>query len=215
MYVGRRHIAKLELRQVLAFTCKHCRYATDALVSATGRGQGSSPFFLDNAGAAERAAERAEADARGNLLETLALASCPKCGHRDGRAHAWSIFKAGVAATLLGAGVAAFAYLEDLSRGPVVGLAIAAAAALFAVLQRVRLSAGRRVLFPPVPTKPRVSVPAASLPLPSPPRPPAPHDPYRGPASAPPIRIIETARPLAPSPVAASASPDDGPKLLK
>ena len=94
MYVGRRHVAKVEIQQVLAFVCKHCQYRSDALVSATGRGTGRSPFFLDEAGASERAAERAEADARGNLLETLALASCPKCGRRDGGAHAWSIFKA-------------------------------------------------------------------------------------------------------------------------
>jgi len=216
MYLGRRHAARIELRQVLAFTCKRCKYRCDASVVATGRGDGHSPFFLDNAGAAERAMERAEADGRGNLLETLALARCPQCNARDVGAHAWSIFKAVLATAAVGAGTLAIGWRVAWTGRVVLAVAGALALATFALLQRARVTAARRVTFPPVPTKPRVSVPAASLP---PPGPPAPtrkpeRDPYRAAPAAAAIQPIQTIR-AAVSPVDHAASDVDQPKLLK
>src|SRR4051812_31928236 len=83
MYVGRRHSAKVTLREVLDFTCAKCTHKTQALVTASGTGQGNSPFFLDDSGAQERAMSSADEDAREKLAETLRLATCPKCHARN------------------------------------------------------------------------------------------------------------------------------------
>jgi hypothetical protein len=201
------------------FHCPYCKHACRVWVAARGRGAGTAPFFLDGDSAAARASERAEVDVRDNLLETLSLATCPKCWRRSASAHAWNIVKSAVAAVALAACGFVSGWAADLPMALAVGGAATLGLGVFTALQHKRLTVERRLAFPPS-DRPRVSLPAAALPTPVPAaaRGVAERDPFRSPPGAKPIEAIQVARPAAASPVVAppaDAEPVDGPKLLK
>lgn len=83
MYVGKKYTATKVEHRALEYHCKHCDHTVDVVVAGVGMGQGQSPYFLDNQGAAERAGERAAEDAVKNAELTLKLWPCPRCGKRD------------------------------------------------------------------------------------------------------------------------------------
>ena len=66
MYVGRRHTATIRAKRVMSFRCVHCGHRAKALVVGVGQGQGSSPYFLDESGAKERAISGGESG--GNVI---------------------------------------------------------------------------------------------------------------------------------------------------
>ncbi len=61
--------------------CEKCRAEYHYLLHRTARGEGSSFFFLDNAGAARRSADRAAAKLRRSLDKAVDPVPCPACGH--------------------------------------------------------------------------------------------------------------------------------------
>lgn len=83
MYVGKKYAATRTEHRGLEYHCKHCGHTVDVVVTGVGMGQGQSPFFVDNEGAASRAEERALEDAGKNAELTLKLWPCPRCGKRD------------------------------------------------------------------------------------------------------------------------------------
>lgn len=219
MYVGRRMISTVTVRDILSYTCKHCEFRGEALVTAVGQGQGQSPFFLDNEGAANRASERAERDAREKLVDTIGIATCPSCGKRDASA----VRGAYVWAILLGLGLAAVCwgvfFVLDLERHRPLGLTLraVASAGVFAGVLFLRLravfSADKRVQWTDVPkvkpAKPRQPLPEArAVRAPS-----GPQDPYRAPPASAPIAAIATAKAPAPAPIV-DADPANKPTFL-
>ncbi len=86
MYVGRRHSATVTIKRVLPFHCPHCAHQARALVVGIGQGQGTSPYFLDESGAKQRASSGAERAAEENAALTLKVARCPSCHKRDEQA---------------------------------------------------------------------------------------------------------------------------------
>ena len=209
MYFGRRHSAKITLREVLRFNCKSCGYTADAAVEATGRGQGNSPFFLDESGAEDRAVSSAEEDARNNLVDTLRLATCPKCHKRDAGAVRWAKVKTAVLAIFLGSLTTGamwfFRWGPSFPLQVAAGLAIAAVT--FVIARRRWLTADERVVFPRLrakrdkPTLPPVQQPRRE------------GNPFRESPSVP-IQVIETARPVAAPPIV-PGDPSDKPTFLK
>ncbi len=91
MYVGRQHTAPVATVDNDRFVCIHCKYECDALVTGVGEGTGRSPYFLDNAGARDRARDEAVGEARSNMHWALAGATCPQCGKHDGSAR-WHVY---------------------------------------------------------------------------------------------------------------------------
>jgi hypothetical protein len=83
VYVGNRHTVTATAKRVLLFHCVHCGGEAQAMVVGVGRGQGNSAYFLDEAGAKERASNGAQEAAEVNAALTLSLAVCPGCGRRD------------------------------------------------------------------------------------------------------------------------------------
>jgi hypothetical protein len=62
-------------------TCEGCGFEYLYVLSREGRGAGFSPFFLDRAGAAERAWDEAKADLVVELAAGIDPVPCPRCGH--------------------------------------------------------------------------------------------------------------------------------------
>ena len=60
--------------------CENCSFEYIYLMEATTSGEGTSLLFLDNAGARQRAAERAEAALHENLAQGCEVVPCPQCG---------------------------------------------------------------------------------------------------------------------------------------
>src|SRR5262245_33970381 len=83
MYVGKKYTATARRGFEMHYRCKTCQYERDAFVVGVGTGQGNSPYFMDNDGAAGRAEEAAATDAQKNAELTLKLCPCPRCGRRD------------------------------------------------------------------------------------------------------------------------------------
>jgi hypothetical protein len=83
MYVGNKYTATRTNAFEMEYRCKRCGFTRDCTVVGVGMGQGSSAYFLDNEGAAERAETRAQSDAAKNAELTVKLCPCPKCGARD------------------------------------------------------------------------------------------------------------------------------------
>jgi hypothetical protein len=79
-YFGRRYTTKLtgSIRQ--RASCEKCGSAYTYLVTRQGLGQGTSPYMLDNAGAAERAREAAQRRLNDKLQKAIDPVPCPKCG---------------------------------------------------------------------------------------------------------------------------------------
>jgi hypothetical protein len=214
MYFGRRHSATVTLREVLSYRCKHCAYSSDALVVATGRGEGNSPFLLDESGAADRAMSAAEERARNELVDTLRFVRCPKCHARDETAHRTVEIKAVIYGLLVGIAVYGGMWIGGRSHTASllnVGLSIASAILVFAITRRKWRHVDERVTFGPVRGQPD----PARRPATAPPQRPrsAETDPFRAPPSTPPIAVIETTRPAAPTPVV-PGDPDDKPSFL-
>jgi len=84
MYFGTRHTATRTFEDKRTYSCKACGFKSDAVVLGVGRGEGKSPYFLDESGASGRAAENAHYAAVANIGLTLRLCPCPRCGARDG-----------------------------------------------------------------------------------------------------------------------------------
>lgn len=219
MYVGRRHIATVRLTDILAYTCKHCQYTGEAVVTAVGQGQGQSPFFLDNEGAAMRASERAELAGRENLKETIALASCPSCGKRDGSA----VRAAMIWGVILGLALAAVCWvvffvldLRDHHRPLGVPVRIAASILVLAgvtfVKSRLIRKADKNVAWTGGVRKPPKAKPQPTAPRPVA-RPMIDVDPYRAPPATAPVTAIATAKAPAPAPIIA-ADPENKPSML-
>ncbi|HEU0035188.1 MAG TPA: hypothetical protein VFQ53_31400 [Kofleriaceae bacterium] len=89
MYIGRQYQAKVVTSQHDRFCCVHCQYECEALVTGIGEGSGRSPYFIDNAGASERAHAGALGNAQANMRYALRGAKCPRCGKHDRRVHAY------------------------------------------------------------------------------------------------------------------------------
>lgn len=83
MYVGKQYTETRTNAFEMEFRCVRCGFTSDCTVVGVGMGQGNSAFYLDNEGAAERAANRARKDAAKNAELTLKLCPCPKCRARD------------------------------------------------------------------------------------------------------------------------------------
>lgn len=60
--------------------CEHCRKTFAYLVRRRGQGEGTSPLFLDNEGAQQRAAQLAQRDLRNALDKAVEVVPCPACG---------------------------------------------------------------------------------------------------------------------------------------
>lgn len=84
MYFGTRHTATRTFEDKRTFSCKQCGFKSEAVVLGVGKGEGRSPYFLDEGGASGRALENAHYAAVGNIDLTLRLCPCPRCGARDG-----------------------------------------------------------------------------------------------------------------------------------
>lgn len=83
VYFGRQ-ITVHESRELLAqFVCRSCAHAQYATVVGLGVGSGHSAFFLFGDQVRANAQWSARQAARNNVVETLALATCPSCGFRD------------------------------------------------------------------------------------------------------------------------------------
>ena len=83
MYAGRSYQAQVVTSESTRYQCMHCGFECDAMVTGIGEGSGSSPFFLDNDGARDRARMDASAGASNNMHYALRSATCPKCGKHD------------------------------------------------------------------------------------------------------------------------------------
>ena len=221
MYVGKRHSATVTLSEVRDFTCTKCTYKTQALVSASGRGHGNSPFFLDDSGASERAMSSAEKDARENLAETLRLATCPTCHRRNEAAVRILQLKVAFLALLVFAAVVGIMWLADFvlidarSRSPFgpwlrVPVGCGCALVVFWTSRRKWRTADDRVQFGVVQERPERKPPRSEAPrrvtnL-------AETDPFRSPPSTP-IAVIQTAAPPEPTPIV-PGDPNHQPTLL-
>ncbi len=125
MYVGKRYEVTTATAQSSRFSCMHCNFECDAIVTGVGSGSGSSPYFLDNAGATGRANDEAVGAARENMHFALRAAVCPSCGKRDRRAvwHAYLLaMPRGLGLGLL-VGVAIVAALQGSTTGWKLGIA--------------------------------------------------------------------------------------------
>ena len=107
MYVGRRYEASVVTSEATRFSCMHCNYECDAMVTGIGEGQGRSAYFLDNDGARDRAQHDAAGDARANMHFALRGATCPSCKKHD-------------------AGARRYVYLTSALRGLVIGALLGA-----------------------------------------------------------------------------------------
>ncbi len=83
MYVGRQHTVTSTARKLSSFRCLHCNAESRAFVVGVGQDRGNSPYFLDEAGAKDRAHATADDAAEENTRLTLSLARCPTCQKRD------------------------------------------------------------------------------------------------------------------------------------
>src|SRR4051794_1409773 len=67
----------------LPYCCLYCRYNVTARVFAFGSGTASSPYSLDNDGAASSAERRAAKMAERTATRLVRSAACPACHRRD------------------------------------------------------------------------------------------------------------------------------------
>lgn len=79
MYVGRRYTATFECQKVRVARCVNCDCVYAYMHSLKTRGESSSPYFLDDAGAQRRAKAEAEHNFY-EYLNTEVPAACPICG---------------------------------------------------------------------------------------------------------------------------------------
>jgi hypothetical protein len=93
MRLGHEHVVDKQRAVEVGFHCRSCRYASQAMVNASGRGRGQSLLVLDEAGARERAAGQADEEARIEAAKIIELAPCPACGKR--KAYAVAAFGTG------------------------------------------------------------------------------------------------------------------------
>jgi len=83
MYVGNKHSTTATCTQIVEMECVNCGYHGHALIKGVGLGQGASPYFMDEEGAANRSLSRAEKAAEKNVLDTQKIAKCGRCGRRN------------------------------------------------------------------------------------------------------------------------------------
>ncbi len=76
---GREYTATLESAVPKAVTCEQCGREYFYLMRRQASGSASSPFFLDNRGASQRARERAEEELRQALETECDPVPCPEC----------------------------------------------------------------------------------------------------------------------------------------
>jgi hypothetical protein len=133
-YVGKHVEATHEELFVVEFRCAHCGIKVDAEVLGKGRGVGNSPFFLDNAGAAQRAREGAWETAARNARAMARLARCPLCDRRS--RGAWLGFLVASAFQVLGLSLPFFLFgwwLSGSHRHDTVGAVLIAVSLVVAV----------------------------------------------------------------------------------
>jgi hypothetical protein len=79
LYVGRTYTATLTGDAVKGVQCQNCGCEYFYKLVRTAQGQGSSPYFLDNSGASNRAHNAAQ-KALAKALKGIDIAPCPDCG---------------------------------------------------------------------------------------------------------------------------------------
>jgi predicted RNA-binding Zn-ribbon protein involved in translation (DUF1610 family) len=82
-YFGSSHTATVAEKADALFECTTCGLKKMARARALGVGAGTSPYFLDEGGATNRAMASASADAESNAELLLMLVPCPQCGARN------------------------------------------------------------------------------------------------------------------------------------
>lgn len=81
VFMWKQYTARVRGAVVKPVTCGECGTEYVYLVERQASGQGTSPYYLDNKGAARRADEAAQRALRKALAEGVEVAPCPKCGH--------------------------------------------------------------------------------------------------------------------------------------
>lgn len=79
MYVGRKYTATAEGAVWRPITCEHCRLQWAYKLVRKAEGTGSSPYFLDNDGASQRAHAEAQEELQKKLENDVEAIACPQC----------------------------------------------------------------------------------------------------------------------------------------
>jgi len=79
-YVGRRYTTRLTGSIRKSVSCEKCSSAYSYLATRQAVGQGTSPYMLDNAGAANRARDAAQRRLQDRLRDAVNIVPCPRCG---------------------------------------------------------------------------------------------------------------------------------------
>jgi hypothetical protein len=79
IYASRHYYVDVAGATSKTVVCEKCGSTFHYEVERTGRGEGQSPFFLDNAGSEERARREAEQSLRGRLERAVEPVPCPDC----------------------------------------------------------------------------------------------------------------------------------------
>jgi hypothetical protein len=80
-YAGMRYTSTVKGSIPKVVQCEQCNQGYVYMLQRSASGEGSSPYFLDNAGAQERAQDRARATLISNLQHGIDEVPCPHCGH--------------------------------------------------------------------------------------------------------------------------------------
>jgi hypothetical protein len=83
VHLGRTYKTAVTAEEKLEFVCRLCGVTSDAMVIGIGVGTSRSPPFGADPEAQDEAAEEAGERALEDMRNTLALARCSACGHRD------------------------------------------------------------------------------------------------------------------------------------
>ncbi|HEX8914476.1 MAG TPA: hypothetical protein VF796_19160 [Humisphaera sp.] len=81
LYVGNRHTAVASGRTTKTVRCEKCGETYCYRMVRRAQGEGRSPYFLDEDGAADRAARRAAKTLQKKLERGCEPVACPDCGH--------------------------------------------------------------------------------------------------------------------------------------
>ena len=150
MYAGRQYQAQVVTSESTRYVCMHCNFECDAMVTGIGDGTGRSPYFLDNAGARQRARDEAAVNARANMGWALRGARCPKCGKRDQGARRFVYMVSALRGLLFGAiaGVLPVAALKGSASGWGLGIAIALVVMIAMTVTRAQRMLEGAILHP-------------------------------------------------------------------